>query len=231
MANKIQFNRNGAITIIEPVNIELSNEITSGTLETGQLTILRESKVNYIVYGTEIYKLYDNNIDGDLLTYICITKVDSTVKVKSIIIRISTLAWQFSELTDSSAGSGVQASEFNKSSKTTFGDYIISKKVLVYNGGGSISDGATFTFDTAVSHPSVLELVLRNNGRNSNEYIKILSVSPGGGTCSIHSFNSSDEMVIISFRFISDTTMEIAGSIGLTDYDSWQLLKVYKVIE
>ena len=122
-------------------------------------------------------------------------------------------------------------SDFTSSSRTQFGDYVISKKKLIYNAGGAISDNATFTFNTSVSHPSRLELVMRNNGLNSNFYFDILSVPSGGGSCTVFSINSSDEMVIINLRFPSATTMQVAGSIGLTSYDSWELVKVYQIIE
>ena len=119
--------------------------------------------------------------------------------------------------------------DFNKTTPTSFGNYIISKKRLVYNAGGSITDNATFTFNSAVDLPKRLELVLRNNGMNTNIYVDILA--PFGGSCAIFSYNSSDEMVRIDFSFPNSTTMQVSGSIGLTSYDSWQLVKVYEITE
>lgn len=119
--------------------------------------------------------------------------------------------------------------DFNKTTPTSFGNYIISKKRLVYNAGGSITDNATFTFNSAVDLPKRLELVLRNNGMNTNIYVDILA--PFGGSCAIFSYNSSDEMVRIDFSFPNSTTMQVSGSIGLTAYDSWQLVKVYEITE
>lgn len=119
--------------------------------------------------------------------------------------------------------------DFNKTTPTSFGNYIISKKRLVYNAGGSITDNATFTFSSAVDLPKRLELVLRNNGMNTNIYVDILA--PFGGSCAIFSYNSSDEMVRIDFSFPNSTTMQVSGSIGLTAYDSWQLVKVYEITE
>lgn len=63
-----------------------------------QLTTLQESKTNYIVYGTELFKLVDNNTSGDTLIYTCSTNDSGTLKVKSITVTISTLAWTYSEL-------------------------------------------------------------------------------------------------------------------------------------
>ena len=100
---------------------------------------------------------------------------------------------------------------------------------MVYSGGGSIADNATFTFNSAVDLPKRLELVLRNNGMNTNIYVDILA--PYGGSCAIFSYNSSDEMVRIDFSFPNSTTMQVSGSIGLTSYDSWTLVKVYEITE
>ena len=83
--------------------IQLETTSTSGTLTSEQLATLQESKTNYIVYGTELFKLVDNNTSGDTLIYTCSTNDSGTLKVKSITVTISTLAWTYSEL--SSGGS------------------------------------------------------------------------------------------------------------------------------
>lgn len=83
--------------------IQLETTSTSGTLTSEQLATLQESKTNYIVYGTELFKLVDNNTSGDTLIYTCSTNDNGTLKVKSITVTISTLAWTYSEL--SSGGS------------------------------------------------------------------------------------------------------------------------------
>lgn len=83
--------------------IQLETTSTSGTLTSEQLATLQESKTNYIVYGTELFKLVDNNTSGDTLIYTCSTNDSGILKVKSITITISTLAWAYSEL---SSGSG-----------------------------------------------------------------------------------------------------------------------------
>lgn len=83
--------------------IQLETTSTSGTLTSEQLATLQESKTNYIVYGTELFKLVDNNTSGDTLIYTCSTNDSGTLKVKSITVTISTLAWELMSLSVSNA--------------------------------------------------------------------------------------------------------------------------------
>lgn len=92
--------------------IQLETTSTSGTLTSEQLTTLQESKTNYIVYGTELFKLVDNNTSGDTLIYTCSTNDNGTLKVKSITVTISTLAWTYSELS-SGGSSGTKKYQHN----------------------------------------------------------------------------------------------------------------------
>lgn len=91
--------------------IQLETTSTSGTLTSEQLATLQESKTNYIVYGTELFKLVDNNTSGDTLIYTCSTNDSGTLKVKSITVTISTLAWTYSEL--SSGGTTTKKYQHN----------------------------------------------------------------------------------------------------------------------
>lgn len=86
--------------------IQLETTSTSGTLTSEQLATLQESKTNYIVYGTELFKLVDNNTSGDTLIYTCSTNDSGTLKVKSITVTISTLAWTYSELSSGGSSGG-----------------------------------------------------------------------------------------------------------------------------
>lgn len=86
--------------------IQLETTSTSGTLTSEQLATLQESKTNYIVYGTELFKLVDNNTSGDTLIYTCSTNDNGTLKVKSITVTISTLAWTYSELSSGGSSGG-----------------------------------------------------------------------------------------------------------------------------
>lgn len=76
--------------------ITLDNTLTNGTLTSNELSTLKSSKTNYIMYGTELYKLFDNGTD--LLIYTCVTTLNSSAKIKVITVTISTLAWEYAEL-------------------------------------------------------------------------------------------------------------------------------------
>lgn len=93
--------------------IQLDDTLTTGTLTSEQLATLQESKTNYIVYGTELFKLVDNNTSGDTLIYTCSTNDNGTLKVKSITVTISTLAWTYSELSSGGSSGGVTKYQHN----------------------------------------------------------------------------------------------------------------------
>lgn len=93
--------------------IQLETTSTSGTLTSEQLATLQESKTNYIVYGTELFKLVDNNTSGDTLIYTCSTNDSGTLKVKSITVTISTLAWTYSELSSGGGSAGTKKYQHN----------------------------------------------------------------------------------------------------------------------
>lgn len=94
--------------------IQLETTGTSGVLTSEQLSKLQESKTNYIVYGTELYKLVDNNENN--LIYICTTNDNGVIKIKSIIVTISTLAWVYSELVQESSGTIVNVNNIAQTS-------------------------------------------------------------------------------------------------------------------
>lgn len=102
-----------------------------------------------------------------------------------------------------------------------------SGKTKIYSGGESFAVGSTYTFNQAVSSYSTIELVLRNNGYNSTEYVK-LQVVPSGSNCMIHILDYNNNVLNQVNLSFTENTMTVNSSLTeLSAYDSWKLLKVY----
>lgn len=172
--------------------IQLETTSTSGTLTSEQLATLQESKTNYIVYGTELFKLVDNNTSGDTLIYTCSTNDSGTLKVKSITVTISTLAWTYSEL--SSGGTTTKKYQHNLwMSYSTGGNNLYINLQLITEDNNDYTDG------------SKVANFLYLNGHTSSGAPRYTNVSGAsnitdndGVVCGIYSTDGSQLTVILN---------------------------------
>lgn len=172
--------------------IQLETTSTSGTLTSEQLATLQESKTNYIVYGTELFKLVDNNTSGDTLIYTCSTNDSGTLKVKSITVTISTLAWTYSEL--SSGGTTTKKYQHN-----LWMNYNIASGQIYINLQLITEDNDDYTNGSKVAN------FLYLNGHTSSDTHRYTNVSGAsnitdndGVVCGIYSTDGSQLTVILN---------------------------------
>lgn len=197
--------------------IQLETTSTSGTLTSEQLATLQESKTNYIVYGTELFKLVDNNTSGDTLIYTCSTNDSGTLKVKSITVTISTLAWTYSELS-SGGSSGTKKYQHN-----LWMNYSISSGQIYINLQLITEDNDDYTDSSKVAN------FLYLNGHTSSGAPRYTNVSGAsnitdndGVVCGIYSTDGSQLTVILNnFSDVKVYTLNAS-----TDFEADNIIEI-----